>query len=136
MRLDTFPAIGTLGFAYYELVKRIKWISFLDYLGYNKSEVLEELERDFGFKRYPFKHYESIFSLFYQGYLLPKKFGVDKRRFHFATQIAFGQVTREAALHGIDGIPYPSEMAIEDDLLYFLKKWLKTPYYTMIFAYK
>lgn len=122
MRLDTFPAIGTWGFAYYELVKRIKWISFLDYLGYNKSEVLEELERDFGFKRYPFKHYESIFTRFYQGYLLPKKFGVDKRRLHFATQVAFGQMTREAALRGIDGIPYPNEKAMEDDVLYFLKK--------------
>jgi hypothetical protein len=64
---DTFPAIGTAGYLWYRFIKRVSWISFLDYLPYNKFEALEALERHYGFKRYPFKHYESVFTRFYQG---------------------------------------------------------------------
>lgn len=122
VRLETFPAISSLSFIYYEFLKRIKWVSFLDYLPYNKFEVLDELEREYGYKRYPFKHYESVFTRFYQGYLLPRKSGVDKRRLHLATLVASGQMTREEALLGLEGIAYPSKQAEEDDVRYFLKK--------------
>jgi N-acetyl sugar amidotransferase len=120
--LRTFPAIGTLGYLWYEHIRGIRWISFLDYFEYNKQEALEVLQREFGYKPYPYKHYESIFTRFYQGYILPQKFGVDKRRVHFSTLIVSGQMTREEALRGLEGIPYASEKALEEDKLYFVKK--------------
>ncbi|MBG0744686.1 MAG: N-acetyl sugar amidotransferase [Cylindrospermopsis raciborskii KL1] len=121
-RLNTFPSIGTLGYIYYEFLRKIKWTSFLDFVPYNKFEALDNLERDFGYKRYPFKHYESIFTRFYQGYLLPRKFNVDKRKLHLGTLVASGQMTRDEALIGLEGIPYPSLAALEEDVEYFLKK--------------
>jgi len=36
VELVTFPAIGTLGYIWHEFVLRNRWISFLDYMHYNK----------------------------------------------------------------------------------------------------
>ena len=59
-------------------IKKIKWILTLDYLNYKKEDALLELKK-IGYKPYHYKHYESYLTRFYQGYLLPKKFGIDKR---------------------------------------------------------
>jgi N-acetyl sugar amidotransferase len=120
--IATFPAIGTVDFIWHKFVNGIDWTSFLDYLPYNKLIVLDELEKSYGYKRYPYKHYESIFTRFYQGYILPKKFGVDKRRLHLGTLVAAGQLDRDEALQGLEGIPYLSEEDLKSDLAYFLKK--------------
>lgn len=122
VKIDTFPAIGTLGYFWYEFVRRVRWIPFLDHFDYNKFEALDVLKREYNYKPYPYKHYESIFTRFYQGYILPEKFGVDKRRSHFSTLIVSGQMTREEALKGLEGIPYPSQEALEEDKEYFVKK--------------
>jgi N-acetyl sugar amidotransferase len=122
VRIKTFPTHSTSDFIIDEFVRGIRWISFLDYLPYNKFDALDVLERRYGYKRYPFKHYESIFTRFYQGYILPRKFGVDKRLLHLGTLVAAGQMTREEALEGLAGIPYPSHQDLESDIRYFLKK--------------
>lgn len=122
VQIDSFPAIGTLGRLWHEVARRRRWISFLDYLDYNKAEALEVLQRDYGYKPYLYKHYESVFTRFYQGYILPRKFGVDKRRTHLSTLIVAGQMERDDALKNLEGIPYASEDALEEDREYFLKK--------------
>lgn len=122
VRMETFPSIGTLRRLWYRAVRGIEWVSFLDFFPYNKFEALEVLGRDFGFKPYPYKHYESVFTRFYQGYILPTKFGVDKRTVHFSTLVVSGQMSRDEALRGLKGIPYPSERELEEDRQYFLKK--------------
>ena len=122
VKIKTFPSLGTNEWAWYHYIKLIQLCPFLDYLPYNKFEALEVLQRDFSYKPYPYKHYESIFTRFYQGYILPKKFGVDKRIIHLSTLVASRQMTREDALKGLEGIPYPSEKEMEDDRQYFLKK--------------
>lgn len=120
--IDTFPAIGIADFIWHKYVNGICWTSFLDYLPFNKSDALDQLEKNYGYKRYPFKHYESIFTRFYQGYILPKKFGIDKRKLHLGTLVASGQMNREDALIGLDGIAYSSEQDLQSDVAYFLKK--------------
>jgi N-acetyl sugar amidotransferase len=121
-RLETFPAIGTLQFTWNEFIRRIRWIPFLDYFDYNKNVALNTLQRELGFKPYLYKHYESIFTRFYQGYLLPEKFGVDKRRVHLATLVVSGQMSRNEAIKSLQSIPYPSGDALKEDQQYFLKK--------------
>lgn len=121
-KLRTFPAISTIDYIRYLTVHRIRWISFLDYLDYNKGEALEVLQRDFGYKPYAHKHYESVFTRFYQGYLQPYKFGVDKRKPHLSSLIMNGEITRDEALRRASGIAYPSEREMEADRLYFIKK--------------
>lgn len=122
VRLKSFPSIGVLGYVWQEFVARRNWIPFIDFFEYNKFDALRMLQEEFGYKPYPYKHYESIFTRFYQGYLLPKKFGVDKRRTHLGTLVATGQMSREAALKDLEGLPYPSEKALDEDRRYFLKK--------------
>lgn len=121
-KIKTFPAIGTLNVAYYDLVKKIRWMPFLDYFNYQRSEALNTLTNRFGYKPYPYKHYESIFTRFYQGYLLPKKFGVDKRKAHLSALVLCGEMSREEGLRALEQIPYPSERELKDDIDYFLKK--------------
>jgi hypothetical protein len=121
-KLESFPAISTLDFVKYRFLHKIQWISFLDFLNFNKFNALDHLEKNFGYKRYPFKHYESIFTRFYQGYILPNKFGVDKRKLHLSTLVVSGQIKREEAIEGIEGLAYPSIQDFESDYKYFLKK--------------
>jgi N-acetyl sugar amidotransferase len=121
-RMKTFPAVGTLEYIYYKYILGIEWTSFLDFLPYNKNDAINKLEEYYGYKRYPFKHYESVFTRFYQGYILPNKFGVDKRRLHLGTLVASGQMSREDALSGLSGIPYQKEDDMQNDIGYFIKK--------------
>ena len=122
IRLNTFPAIGTMEYVKNKYIKHIQWVPFLDYFQYNKIEAMQTLAAEYGYKPYPYKHYESIFTRFYQGYLLPEKFGVDKRRVHLGSLVIAGQMTRETALADLEKLPYPSEKDLEEDRRYFLKK--------------
>ena len=122
INLKTFPAFGISDYLYYRYVKKISWLPFLDYFNFNKAESLKTLESEYGYKPYPYKHYESIFTRFYQGYLLPLKFNVDKRRIHLSTLIMSKQLSRKEALMTMQSSPYPSNKAQDEDLKYFLKK--------------
>ncbi|WGQ35232.1 hypothetical protein QEZ63_15365 [Alcaligenes faecalis] len=88
---------------------------------------MQQLQERYSYKPYPYKHYESIFTRFYQGYILPEKFGVDKRRVHMSTLIVTGQMSRDEALADLEKIPYHSQRELEEDKQYFLKKMGWTP---------
>jgi len=117
-----YPAIGTLDLIWHKLIGRRHWCSFLDYTDFNKQDAIDSLVKEFAYKPYPYKHYESVFTRFYQGYILPRKFGVDKRKLHFSTLIIMGQMSREEALESLDELPYASEKELEEDKRYFIKK--------------
>lgn len=121
-RLKTFPALNVLSYVWYEYFRKIRWVSFLDLLDYRKEEALQVLETECGYRRYPYKHYESVFTRFYQGYILPQKFGIDKRKVHLSTLVATGQMSRAHGAALLSEIPYPSPEAMESDRQYFLKK--------------
>lgn len=121
-RIITMPMIGVINLFYYLFVKRIKWISFLDYFDYSKNKALNLLQTQFGYKPYLYKHYESVFTRFYQGYILPKKFGIDKRRAHLSNLICSGQMNRDKALKILEHLPYSSQRDLDIDIEYFLKK--------------
>ncbi len=123
VKIKTFPAFGTIDFVFYEFIRGIKWISFLDYLPeYHKLKALNELIEKYKYKPYPYKHYESVFTRFYQGFILPVKFGVDKRKVHISTLYIAGQITKEEAEKQLSGIPYPTEEDLLNDIQYLLKK--------------
>lgn len=122
VKLNSMPTISVLDYAWYRFVRGIQWLDFLDYLNYHKPTCLAELQDKIGYRPYPYKHYESIFTRFYQGYLLPQKFGVDKRRLHLSTIICSGQMTRVEAKELLAQSPYPDEDDLKSDIDYFLKK--------------
>jgi N-acetyl sugar amidotransferase len=121
-RIKTFPIIGWIDYLLYSKISKIKMLPFLDYIEYNKYEAINQLKDNYDYKPYPYKHYESVFTRFYQGYILPNKFGVDKRKIHLSTLIMSGQLTRENALIQLSGSPYSYENELQSDLQYFLKK--------------
>jgi len=98
MPLKTFPFMDAKVKRYYQKIKGIRSISVLDYIRYNKQEVKEHIQRELGWRDYGGKHYESIWTRFYQGYILPTKFGIDKRKAHLSDLIFSGQISRSDAL--------------------------------------
>ena len=123
IKIKTYPIIGTFDLVKYIFINRIKWVSFLDYFNYNKYQAIKLLKDKYNFKPYPYKHYESVFTRFYQGYILPNKFGIDKRILHLSTLIISKQITRNESLKELEApYAYPSEEMLENDKSYFLKK--------------
>jgi hypothetical protein len=122
IKIKTFPIIGGIDKLYYEKVKGINWVSFLDMMKYEKAKAVNELTKVCGYRPYPYKHYESIFTRFYQGYILPRKFGIDKRKVHLSALIMTGQATKIDCMDILEKIPYNSEEDLQSDIEYFLKK--------------
>jgi N-acetyl sugar amidotransferase len=122
VRVRSMPTVGVAGFVWHRILRGIQWVAFLDYVDYDKQACIDLLVKEIGYRPYPYKHYESVFTRFYQGYLLPQKFGVDKRRLHFSSLICSGQMTREDAVARLAQSPYPNLNDLETDIDYFLKK--------------
>jgi N-acetyl sugar amidotransferase len=120
--LKTFPYLGVTKGWYYMKIKGLKTYSPLNWIDYDKGAVKKFIQEELGWRDYGGKHYENIFTRFYQGYILYKKFGVDKRKSHMSTLICSGQITREEALEEIKKNPYPSEELLQEDREYLIKK--------------
>lgn len=120
VKLKTFPHLGLIDFIFPPYDK--KFINILNYIDYSKKEAMPILEKEIGWKYYGGKHYESIYTRWFQGYWLPKKFGYDKRRSHLSSLICAGEITRDGALEDLKQTTYSSELQIEDTA-YVLKKF-------------
>jgi len=120
--LKTFPHFSRFDLFYTKLFRKINTINILNYMEYNKEQAMETIQNKLGWVYYGGKHYESIYTRFIQGYILPIKFGIDKRKAHFSSLICSGQLTRDAALKELEKDPYPSQTLKQTDLNFFLKK--------------
>jgi N-acetyl sugar amidotransferase len=119
--LRTFPHHTRNDQLYYQFVVGLRLVSILDYIEYVKHEAMDILQNKLGWQYYGGKHYESIYTRFFQGYILPRKFGIDKRRAHLSNLICSGQMTREAALEEMKNDPY-TETMMREDREYVVKK--------------
>jgi len=120
--LKNFPSLGlTRQYIYHELFAMDR-VQPLNLLNYDKDKAKQLLKEEFGWRDYGGKHYESVFTRFYQGYILPRKFGVDKRRAHLATLVASGQLARQTALAELEKPTYDVELQ-KQDYEYALKKF-------------
>jgi N-acetyl sugar amidotransferase len=120
--LETFPFCGMIkNRIYYRLLRGMKVIHPLNYIEYDKERAIAELNEKYGWEKYENKHYENVFTRFYEGYYLPKKFGYDKRRCYFSSEILSGQLSREEALKQISNQPYNEKIA-KEDLEYIAEK--------------
>jgi N-acetyl sugar amidotransferase len=117
--LTTFPHMNY--FTHIRYFMSHKSVNILNYLGYSKKEAIKVLEHELGWKYYGGKHFESIYTRFYQGYILPRKFGYDKRRMHLSSLICSGEITRSEAIEELKNEPYPIELQMRDKE-YVIKK--------------
>jgi N-acetyl sugar amidotransferase len=100
------PGLGVWQRQYYQRVKRIREVQVLELIDYRKSDAKKRLIQEFGWRDYGGKHYESLFTRFYQGYILPTKYGIDKRKAHLSNLICNGEISRDDALIELAKPPY------------------------------
>ena len=120
-KLTTYPHFGFTELGYTNTVARVRIVSILNYFEYNKAAAVKQMQEQLDWRPYPGKHFESIFTRFFQGYILPVKFNIDKRRGHLSDLINSGQITREQALEEIEHNDYTEDL-IRRDREFFCKK--------------
>ena len=120
--LTTFPTCGMLKYRIlYRYFYGMKRVYPLDYVVYNKSEVEKMLHEKYGWMRYENKHYENVFTRFFEGYYLPNKFGFDTRKNVYSNQILAGTMKRDEALELLKKPSYDPDL-MEQDKEYIAKK--------------
>lgn len=125
VKLKKYPYYNLLLLFYWTFIRKIKAVSILNYIDYQKDQVMDILQKDLGWVYYGGKHYESVYTRFYQGYILPTKFGIDKRKGHLSDLIYSGQIKRDQALLELNKEVYPAHLFI-DDLVFVKKKFSLT----------
>jgi len=133
--LKTFP-LFTTRLKKLSKVKGVEAVYPLNFVHYNKAQAKQTIIENLEWRDYGGKHYESVFTRFYQGYILPVKFQIDKRKAHLSNLIFSGQMNKQHALQEIDKPIYDEEVFLSD-YEFVLKKldfteaafrqWLKEP---------
>jgi N-acetyl sugar amidotransferase len=109
-KLYQYPTLGFWQrYLYYPFIRGIKDVRLLNYVPYNRDKAKRYLGQEFGWQDYGAKHFESVLTRFFQGYYLPTKFNIDKRKAHLSSLILSGQITREEALEELEKPAYTSK---------------------------
>lgn len=121
-KLKDFPHRNFWKIVFHKRVRKLQRINILDLVGYDKASAKDILMDELEWEDYGGKHYESIYTRFFQGYILPRKFNIDKRLAHLSALISSGQMTRDVGLKELEKHPYPSESLMNEDYYYVMKK--------------
>ena len=121
-KLRTFPQMTLARMIYYLFFRRIKTIRFLNYFDYSKQEAKNLLMERFGWVDYGGHHYESVFTRFYQSYISPVKFNMERRRVSLSAQVRSGHISRDEALLTLNSNEY-IENLFKGDKIYIAKKF-------------
>lgn len=120
--LKTFPLVDFYQMhIYYPRVKKMTVLRPLNLMSYSKSEAIEYLEKNYGWRYYGGKHYESRWTRFFQAHYLPKKFGYDKRKAHLASLVVSGEITRDQAIEEL-AKPLYTDNDLTEDYAFVAKK--------------
>lgn len=121
-KLKNYPTIGFFQrHLFYPHIYRMTVHRPLEYIEYDKHEAKALLMSELGWRDYGGKHYESVFTKFFQAHYLPTKFGYDKRLAHLASLIVSGQMTKAEAKEELKKPLYdPKEL--DEDRIYWVKK--------------
>ncbi len=120
--IKSFPLYDTYLKKYTHNFLQSESLALLNYVPYNKEEIKKLIGSELGWRDYGGKHYESIFTKFYQAYILPTKFKVDKRKAHISNLIFSGQLSKEQAAEMMNQPLYP-ENEFKTDYDFVLKKF-------------
>lgn len=121
-KLNSYPLFSFPEYIRYTYYSDIKTVPILDYLEYDKALAMQLLKDKLEWKDYGGKHWESKFTHFYQVYILPVKFKVDKRRAHLSSLILSHQLSRLKALEIISEEMY-DHGRLQEDIEYVRKKF-------------
>lgn len=114
-RLKTFPLMNTFTRnIWYPLARGINTHPLLNYIPYHYAEAKAEIAKEVGWRDYGGKHYESVFTRWFQGYYLPERFGYDKRIAHYSSLILAGELSRDEALELLTTDNYSESLRTQD----------------------
>lgn len=116
------PTISLLQEQYYRLVKQKKFLRLLDYTDYNRAESIELLKKEYNYTPYGAKHEESELTRWFQSFYLFEKWGIDKRKAHYASLINSNQMTRKEAFDLLAERPVYPELGLEQKALKYPRK--------------
>jgi N-acetyl sugar amidotransferase len=118
----TYPLFGFKEQLLFGSARGIETIKPLNWISYDKEEAKRTIKQELGWKDYGGKHYESVFTKFFQAYILPTKFNIDKRKPHLSTLIFSGQLSKDQALKELEK-PLYEDVELANELEYVLKKF-------------
>ena len=95
MKLEKFPLCDIFTYQIiYKYFYSIKTHQPLNHIRYIKKDAIKTLTDEIGWTDYGGKHHESNFTKFIEGYWMPSKFGIDKRKVHLSSLIHSNQISR------------------------------------------
>lgn len=119
--LKGLPLCSVWKWNYYKWIKGIRTIYLLDYVTYNREGAIEVLKQKYGYEYPGEKHEESVWTKWFQNFYLFEKWGIDKRKAHFSSLIASGQLTRKEALERLEANPIYPELGLEKRVMGYEK---------------
>ena len=122
VKMKTYPFSSIFRHKIYlRYVRGVQVVKMLNYRPYIKADATNLLQKEYGWRAYPQKHFESRFTKFYESYWLPVKFGFDTRKVQYSSLILTGQMTRDEALVKLK-VPAYNPETIADDFKYIATK--------------
>lgn len=119
-KVSTFPKISFARYLRNMTRGGFNTVFLLNYADYSREEAMSRIA-ELGWQDYGGKHHESLFTRWYQGVYLPRKFGYDKRKSHLSSLISTGEISRDQALARLQQPTY-DEAVQEQDCDYVAKK--------------
>lgn len=119
MPMKTYPNMDFMSFMKWTVLKQVRKIRPLWYIGYSKEAARKYLEKEFGWQYYGGHHLENRITAFHHSYYNPVKFGIDNRNNSLSAAVREGLISRKEALRIYSEPPY-----MEPELLDYFKKRL------------
>jgi N-acetyl sugar amidotransferase len=119
--LKKYPRYNLIDLFYWTFIKKIRVISILNYINYDKEDAIKVIQDNLNWINYEGKHFESIYTRFYQEYILPEKFGINKKIGHLSDLVRSGQINRNDALEKVK-INLYNDSILKLDKEFVLKK--------------
>jgi len=95
-------------------LSRIKEVRPLYFLDTRKKHMKDFLTQEYGWQDYGGHHQENKYTAFVSSYLLPKKFGIDKRIIEYSALIRSKYMTKREAREKLKEEPYLAESVLSE----------------------
>lgn len=129
IKLKSFPFMSGYRKLFYNKIGIVKSIPILNYINFDKEQAKKIIKKEMNWIDYGGKHHESIFTRFYQTYILPNKFGIDKRKAHLSTLINMNQLSRSDALKFLSQPSCDPKIIASDEKLLLKKLGFQKNYF-------
>lgn len=128
--LKTFPMISFWEYCKYyggfSFMKTVEAKAPLNWIPYNVYKARQILAETVGWRDYGKKHDESVFTKVFQNYILPTRFGYEKRKAHYSSLVVSGIMTREEAVAKLNE-PLYDPQELQNDIAYVREKLRLSP---------